>query len=94
MMGMTGNTMLDNCTIDTAFEADSNLLRLRLLNGSKSRALTRIGLIYGLSAVAEYITRGSKKQQRWTTPFMTASIIGLCPNCPVHRFQMICYSNL
>jgi len=36
MMGMTGNTMLDNCTIDTAFEGDSNLLRLRLLNDSNA----------------------------------------------------------
>ena len=37
MMGMTGNTMLVNGTVNPVFEARSNLLRLRLLNGSNAR---------------------------------------------------------
>lgn len=37
MMGMTGDTLLVNGTIDPVFEARSDLLRLRLLNGSNAR---------------------------------------------------------
>lgn len=37
MMGMRGDTLLVNGTVDPVFEARSNLLRLRLLNGSNAR---------------------------------------------------------
>lgn len=37
MMGMRGDTLLVNGTVDPVFEARSDLLRLRLLNGSNAR---------------------------------------------------------
>ena len=37
MMGMTGDTLLVNGSVDPVFEARSDLLRLRLLNGSNAR---------------------------------------------------------
>lgn len=37
MTGMTGDTLLVNGTIDPVFEAKSDLLRMRLLNGSNAR---------------------------------------------------------
>ncbi len=37
MMGMTGDTLLVNGTVDPVFDARSDLLRLRVLNGSNAR---------------------------------------------------------